>query len=74
ALEASTRRKPIIQPSLGGTLPDYIWTNRLGVPSLNAPYANFDQGNHSPNENIKIDHFINGIKSTCHVIHKLSEL
>jgi acetylornithine deacetylase/succinyl-diaminopimelate desuccinylase-like protein len=73
AVEASTRRKPVIQPSLGGSLPDYIWTKILGLPSINAPYANFDQGNHSPNENIKVDNFFNGIKSTCHVIHKLAK-
>lgn len=35
------------------------------------PYANFDQRNHSPNENIEIDYFLNGITCTCHVIHAL---
>ncbi|WP_081590058.1 M20/M25/M40 family metallo-hydrolase [Brevibacillus massiliensis] len=74
AVAASTGRKPIIQPSLGGSLPDYIWTKLLGLPSINAPYANFDQGNHSPNENIKLENFFTGIKSTCYVIHTLSQL
>jgi acetylornithine deacetylase/succinyl-diaminopimelate desuccinylase-like protein len=37
------------------------------------PYANFDQRNHSPNENICIDYFLNGIKCTCHVIDALGE-
>jgi hypothetical protein len=43
------------------------------LPSILVPYANFDQGNHSPNENIEIDYFLNGIKCTCHVIQKLGE-
>ncbi|SEC52313.1 M20/M25/M40 family metallo-hydrolase [Paenibacillus sp. GP183] len=62
---------PIVQPSMGGSLPDYMWTKTLGLPSIVVPYANFDEANHSPNENIGVDYFLNGIKSTCHVIHKL---
>ena len=50
-----------IQPSFGSSLPDYVWTKILEVPSIIMPYANFDQRNHSPNENIEIDYFLNGI-------------
>jgi acetylornithine deacetylase/succinyl-diaminopimelate desuccinylase-like protein len=65
------KKEPLIQPSLGGSLPDYVWTKTLKTPSIIVPYANFDQRNHSPNENIRIDYFLNGIKCTCHVIHAL---
>ncbi|WP_462410792.1 M20/M25/M40 family metallo-hydrolase [Neobacillus sp. Marseille-QA0830] len=67
-------QEPLIQPSLAGSLPDYVWTKILGAPSIIVPYANFDQRNHSPNENIRIDYFFNGMKSICHVIHALGEL
>ncbi|WP_408011446.1 M20/M25/M40 family metallo-hydrolase [Pseudalkalibacillus sp. A8] len=73
AVSKSFDQEPILQPSLGGSLPDYIWTKILGLPSVVVPYANFDEANHSPNENIGVDNFINGIKCTCHVIHKLGE-
>lgn len=65
--------EPILQPSLGGSLPDYVWTKILGLPSVVVPYANFDEANHSPNENMEIEKFFSGIKCTCHVINKLAE-
>jgi acetylornithine deacetylase/succinyl-diaminopimelate desuccinylase-like protein len=71
AMERAYKKEPLIQPSLGGSLPDYVWTKTLKTPSIIVPYANFDQRNHSPNENIRIDYFLNGIKCTCHVIHAL---
>lgn len=41
--------------------------------SIIMPYANFDQRNHSPNENMELDYFLNGIICTSHVIHALGE-
>ncbi|KAB2336671.1 M20/M25/M40 family metallo-hydrolase [Cytobacillus depressus] len=73
AIHHAYQQEPLIQPSLGGSLPDYVWTKILEVPSIIMPYANFDQKNHSPNENIEIDYFLNGIKCTCHVIHELGK-
>ncbi|MBS4162012.1 M20/M25/M40 family metallo-hydrolase, partial [Klebsiella pneumoniae] len=61
AVQRAFQREPLIQPSLGGSLPDYVWTKILDAPSMIVPYANFDQRNHSPNENIEIDYFLNGI-------------
>ncbi|MHB1654599.1 MAG: M20/M25/M40 family metallo-hydrolase [Desulfitobacteriaceae bacterium] len=65
--------EPVLQPSLGGSLPDYVWTKILGLPSVVIPYANFDEANHSPNENMELEKFYAGIKCTCSVIHKLGE-
>jgi acetylornithine deacetylase/succinyl-diaminopimelate desuccinylase-like protein len=73
AVSEAYQQEPIIQPSLGGSLPDYVWTKILNLPSVLVPYANFDEANHSPNENLKISNFLDGIKCTCHVIHKLGE-
>lgn len=73
AVHLAYQQEPLIQPSLGSSLPDYVWTKILEVPSIIMPYANFDQRNHSPNENIEIDYFLNGINCTCHVIHALGE-
>lgn len=72
AVEKAYRQPPVMQPSMGGSLPDYVWTKILGVPSVVVPYANFDEANHSPNENIGVENFFNGIKCTCHVIHELA--
>jgi acetylornithine deacetylase/succinyl-diaminopimelate desuccinylase-like protein len=66
-------QEPIVQPSLGGSLPDYVWTKILGVPSLVVPYANADESNHSPNENMGVENFFNGIKCTCQVVAELGK-
>ncbi|PAV27801.1 deacylase [Virgibacillus profundi] len=73
AVSESFNQKPVLQPSLGGSLPDYVWTKILGLPSVVVPYANFDEANHSPNENIGVENFFDGIKCTCHVIYRLGE-
>ncbi|WP_163969718.1 M20/M25/M40 family metallo-hydrolase [Oceanobacillus halotolerans] len=71
SVEKAYQQQPILQPSLGGSLPDYVWTKILGIPSVVVPYANFDEANHSPNENMGVDNFLNGIICTCQVIQDL---
>lgn len=73
AVKASYERELILQPCMGGSLPDYVWTQILGIPSVVVPYANFDEANHSPNENMGVDNFFDGIRCTCHVIHNIGK-
>lgn len=74
AVEKGFGKKAYIQPSMGGSLPDAVWTKILGALSVVVPYANADEANHSPNENLVIENFYDGIASTCLVIDALSEL
>jgi acetylornithine deacetylase/succinyl-diaminopimelate desuccinylase-like protein len=60
--------EPLVQPCMGGSLPDSVWTQTLGAPSILVPYANADQNNHAPNENLGLDHFYAGIRCTLSVI------
>ncbi len=53
---------PLIIPTVGGSLPNYVFTKLLGVPAFTVPYANADEANHAPNENIEVERFIQGIK------------
>jgi len=64
--------EPMVQPSLGGSLPDYVWTRTLGVPSVLVPYANADENNHAPNENLDLENFYAGIKCTLCLLDRLS--
>lgn len=73
-IQTSFGRKAYIKPSMGGSLPDYVWTKILGVPSLIVPYANADEANHSPNENLVIENFYNGIKCTCDVLKSIGQM
>ncbi len=55
--------EPLLIPALGGSLPDYVFTKILGVPAFTVPYANADEANHAPNENLEVRRFIMGIKT-----------
>jgi acetylornithine deacetylase/succinyl-diaminopimelate desuccinylase-like protein len=61
AIELAQGVSPIEYPCTGGSLPDYVFTKILGVPAFVVPYANSDEANHAPNENMKLDCFYNGI-------------
>lgn len=67
-------RQAYVQPSMGGSIPDALWSKIMGTPSVVVPYANADEANHSPNENLDVDNFYNGIHSTCLVIDALDQL
>ena len=74
AVEAGFGESPIIYPLSGGSLPDYVFTRILGLPSLMVPYGNPDENNHSPNENLEIASFFKGIRTTIAVLHEVSRL
>jgi acetylornithine deacetylase/succinyl-diaminopimelate desuccinylase-like protein len=71
ALGRAHGRPALVQPALGGSLPDYVWTRTLGVASLIVPYANADERNHAPDENIRLDLFLNGIVATAEILVEL---
>jgi acetylornithine deacetylase/succinyl-diaminopimelate desuccinylase-like protein len=62
AIRAATGEDPLLVPAMGGSLPEYVWTKILGVPAFVVPYANHDERNHAPNENIEVARFLAGIK------------
>jgi acetylornithine deacetylase/succinyl-diaminopimelate desuccinylase-like protein len=63
AIVAAQGEEPLLVPALGGSLPEYVFTRILGVPAFTVPYANADEANHAPNENIEVARFIAGIKT-----------
>jgi acetylornithine deacetylase/succinyl-diaminopimelate desuccinylase-like protein len=71
AVRSAYNTEPVIQPTLGGSLPDAIWTRTMGIPSVMVPYANADESNHSPNENLVVERFFDGIRCTCCVLSGL---
>lgn len=63
AVERAHGKRPLLYPVVGGSLPFYVFTKTLGLPSFLIPYANADQANHAPNENLQINCFLNGIRT-----------
>ncbi len=58
-------RPPVVLPNLGGSIPDWLFTQVLGVPSVWVPYAPHDEANHAPNESTTLEGFVNGVRSTA---------
>jgi acetylornithine deacetylase/succinyl-diaminopimelate desuccinylase-like protein len=65
---------PLLMPAMGGSLPDYVWTKVLGVPAFVTPYANADEANHAPNENIEVERFYKGIKTGAALLAELGQM
>jgi acetylornithine deacetylase/succinyl-diaminopimelate desuccinylase-like protein len=65
-------RPPIDVPLLGGSLPDAVFTRTLGLPSFLVPYANADERNHAPNENIALSRFFAGIRTAAALFAELA--
>ena len=74
ALRAGQGEEPLLIPSAGGSLPDYVFTKILGVPAFGTPYANPDERNHAPNENLEVVRFIKGIKTGAALLVGLGAL
>jgi len=64
--------EPIDIPLVGGSLPDATWTETLGLPSFVVPYANHDEANHAPNENLMLERFYAGIRTTAALVAELA--
>jgi acetylornithine deacetylase/succinyl-diaminopimelate desuccinylase-like protein len=73
-LRAARNEEPLRVPAMGGSLPEYVWTRTLGVPAFVVPYANADESNHAPNENLEVERFIGGIKTGAAILDALGRM
>ncbi len=68
ALAGYSERSPVLIPSLGGSLPIYIFENTLKVPIIGIPVVNYDNNQHQSNENLRIGHLWQAIETFAAVI------
>jgi acetylornithine deacetylase/succinyl-diaminopimelate desuccinylase-like protein len=68
AVQATTTRPVVLVPTMGGSLPLSIITERLHMETLIVPIANFDNNQHAEDENIRLGNFWNGIESLAAVM------
>lgn len=71
AVVAARGVEPLMYPTVGGSLPDYVFTKILNKPAFVIPYANADEANHAPNENLEIVRFFDGIRTGAALLHEL---
>jgi acetylornithine deacetylase/succinyl-diaminopimelate desuccinylase-like protein len=60
-LERATGGGLVKAPTLGGSVPMYIF-ERLGLPVIGVPIVNYDNSQHSHNENLRLGEFWRGIE------------
>ncbi len=72
AIEAVRGVAPLVMPCTGGSLPNAVWPRLLGAAVLDVPYANADENNHAPNENITVERFLNGPHVSAQVFAELA--
>ncbi|TIL34584.1 M20/M25/M40 family metallo-hydrolase [Mesorhizobium sp.] len=70
AFVAAQGEEPLLVPAGFGTLPGYVFTKILGIPAFVTPYANYDEANHAPNENLTLNCFYSGIRTGAALLHE----
>ena len=68
ALEQYSDRPAVILPSLGGSLPIYMFGDLLKVPIIGLPIANHDNNQHQPDENLRIGNLWTGIETYAAIL------
>ena len=68
ALTRAFGETPIKQRTSGGSIPISPFVIELGVPAVTVPTVNRDNNQHSPNENIRIGNYVDGIKTIHHIL------
>ena len=56
-------KEPVIIRTSGGSVPISPFVSQLGIPAIGLPTVNLDNNQHSPNENLSIPNYLNGIET-----------
>jgi acetylornithine deacetylase/succinyl-diaminopimelate desuccinylase-like protein len=60
-IEQALGQKPVLTPTLGGSVPLYILEVATGAPQIGIPIVNHDNNQHSSNENVRVQNLWDGI-------------
>ncbi len=55
-------------PTLGGSAPFYLFSDVLNVPTIGLSLVNFDNNQHGPNENLRIQNLWEGIETLAAIL------
>jgi acetylornithine deacetylase/succinyl-diaminopimelate desuccinylase-like protein len=62
AVEQALGQRPVLMPTLGGSVPLYIFERATKAPQIGVPIVNHDNNQHSSNENVRIQNIWDGIE------------
>jgi acetylornithine deacetylase/succinyl-diaminopimelate desuccinylase-like protein len=62
AVKATSSQQVVLQPTMGGSLPLFLFEKYLDAKTITVPIANHDNNQHAENENIRIGNLFEGIE------------
>jgi len=65
------REPPLMTPTMGGSLPIYLFESVIDAPIIILPIANHDNNQHGPNENIRLGNLWDAIEIYAAVLTEL---
>ncbi|WP_439100896.1 M20/M25/M40 family metallo-hydrolase [Congregibacter sp.] len=68
ALERTFEEDPIQIRMSGGSIPISPFVNTLGIPAVTVPTVNRDNNQHSPNENLRLGNYRDGIRTMLGIL------
>ena len=68
AFKRKNGTEPVMKRTSGGSIPISPFVNTLGVPAVTVPTVNPDNNQHSPNENIRLENFFEGIMTIATIL------
>jgi acetylornithine deacetylase/succinyl-diaminopimelate desuccinylase-like protein len=63
AVKTTTASQVVLQPTMGGSLPLFLFEKYLRATTITVPIANHDNNQHAENENIRIGNLFDGIET-----------
>jgi acetylornithine deacetylase/succinyl-diaminopimelate desuccinylase-like protein len=63
SVKATSKDQVVLQPTMGGSLPLFLFEKHLKAKTITVPIANHDNNQHAENENIRIRNLFDGIET-----------
>ena len=70
-VQDATGGQSVIAPLLGGSVPMYIFEN-LQIPWIGVPIVNYDNHQHSSDENLRLGHLWRGMEISSAILADLN--
>ena len=68
AMERAFGKEPVQLRTTGGSIPISPFVNVLNIPAVIVPTVNKDNNQHSPNENLRVGNYIDGIRTITAIL------
>ena len=68
AVQTTVGQPVVLLPTSGGSLPLYVFKQELGATTLTVPVANYDNNQHTENENIRLGNLWDGMETMAAVM------